>query len=416
MSFFTRFEVAIAWRYLFSRRKESFISIASSVSFIGVMIGVMALIVVMSVMNGFRADMIKRILGINGHIIIQQKYYPLVDYQSLSKKLSSIPDVTQVSPFVTGQAFISSINSRGSGVSVRGISSKDFSHIKKSFSRFYGGLSDFDQGKGIVIGEDLARALGVSIGDKIKILSPYGDITPLGIGNRSKSYTVSAIFQIRIPDYDSGMIYMPLEEAQLYFNIENAVSGIEIFVKDPDMIQKSRQNIIDIFGNDVSIIDWQQRYQMFFYAMQVESNAMFVILALIVLVASLNIISGLVMLVKEKRRDIAILRTMGARISSIMAIFFMIGAFIGISGTCVGVIIGILISVNVEVIRQFFLNAFGVVIFDTEAYLLTELPSKISWIEVSWIVAMTVFLSLLATIFPSWKASRIDPVKSLRYE
>ncbi|ADR52709.1 lipoprotein releasing system, transmembrane protein, LolC/E family [Candidatus Liberibacter solanacearum CLso-ZC1] len=416
MIFFSRFEVAIAWRYLFSRRKESFISIASSVSFIGVMIGVMALIVVMSVMNGFRADMIKRILGINGHIIIQQKYYPLVDYQSLSKKLSSIPDVTQVSPFVTGQAFISSMNSRGSGVSVRGISSKDFSHIKKSFSRFYGGLNDFDQGKGIVIGEDLARVLGISIGDKIKILSPYGDITPLGIGTRSKSYTVSAIFQIRIPDYDSGMIYMPLEEAQLYFNIENAVSGIEIFVKDPDMIEKSRKNIIDIFGNDVSIVDWQQRYQMFFYAMQVESNAMFVILALIVLVASLNIISGLVMLVKEKRRDIAILRTMGARISSIMAIFFMIGAFIGISGTCAGVIIGILISVNVEVIRQFFLNAFGVVIFDTEAYLLTELPSKISWIEVSWIVAMTVFLSLLATIFPSWKASRIDPVKALRYE
>ncbi|XCD38402.1 lipoprotein-releasing ABC transporter permease subunit [Candidatus Liberibacter asiaticus] len=417
MSIFSRFEVIVAWRYLFSNRKNAFISIASFISFIGVMIGVMALIVVMSVMNGFREDMIKRVLGINGHVVIQQKYYPLVDYQFIANRLDFIPDVIKVLPFVSGQAFVSGLSSGGSGVLVRGISNSDFSYLQNSFSRFYGNVSnDFDRGKGVIIGKDLARNLGISIGDKINILSPYGDVTPMGMGIRSKSYTVLGMFRMRFPDYDNGMVYMSLQEAQLYFNLENAVSGIEVFVKDPDAIEKTHENIVRILGNGVVVIDWQQSYQIFFSAMKVESNAMFVILALIVLVAALNIISSLVMLVQERRRDIAILRTMGARISSIMSIFFMIGAFIGIAGTGMGMIVGILISCNVEAIRKFFLHTLGVVIFDTEAYLLTELPSKISWVEVSWIISMALALSLLATIFPSWKASRIDPVKVLRGE
>ncbi|WP_244392107.1 ABC transporter permease [Candidatus Liberibacter asiaticus] len=265
MSIFSRFEVIVAWRYLFSNRKNAFISIASFISFIGVMIGVMALIVVMSVMNGFREDMIKRVLGINGHVVIQQKYYPLVDYQFIANRLDFIPDVIKVLPFVSGQAFVSGLSSGGSGVLVRGISNSDFSYLQNSFSRFYGNVSnDFDRGKGVIIGKDLARNLGISIGDKINILSPYGDVTPMGMGIRSKSYTVLGMFRMRFPDYDNGMVYMSLQEAQLYFNLENAVSGIEVFVKDPDAIEKTHENIVRILGNGVVVIDWQQRYQIFF--------------------------------------------------------------------------------------------------------------------------------------------------------
>ncbi|MBL0849051.1 MAG: lipoprotein-releasing ABC transporter permease subunit [Candidatus Liberibacter ctenarytainae] len=407
----------VAWRYLFLSHKKAFVSVSAMISFIGVMIGVMALIVVMSVMNGFRADIISRILGINGHIIVQPIYSPLTNYHSLLNQIGSIQDVTKLFPYLNGQAFISGLNVGGSGVSVRGISQKDFLNIGDSFSQFEGAQSDdFDQGKGIFIGESLAKSLGVFIGDRIKLFSPDGDITPLGKGIRSKSYTVAAIFQTRISEYDGGIIYMSLKEAQLYYNMEGAVSGIEIFVKDPDMVKNVRVQIEQKLGRDMSIEDWQTRYQVFFSAMEVERNAMFVILALIVLVASLNIVSSLVMLVKERRKDIAILRTMGASTSSIMRIFFMVGAFIGLSGTCFGVIGGILISLNVEAIRKFFLRFFGVVIFDTKAYLLSELPSKISWTEILWIIIIAVLLSLLATIFPSRKASQIDPVKALRYE
>ncbi|AKK19772.1 lipoprotein-releasing ABC transporter permease subunit [Candidatus Liberibacter africanus] len=412
MRIFSKFEVIVAWRYLFSSHKDAFISIASFISFFGIMIGVMVLIVVMSVMNGLRADMIKRVLGINGHIIIQQRHYPLVHYKAISNKLISISDVTRVAPFVSGQAFVSSLSSVGSGVMVRGISKNDFSQLKKSFKGFHGNISNgFDQGE-IVIGQDLARNLGVAIGDKVQLLVP----TMPGMAIRSKFYTIAAIFNMRFPEYDNGVIYMSLRESQLYFNFENAVSGIEVFVKDPDSIEKTHKNIFDILGNSVSIVDWRQRYQMFFSAMEVESNVMFVILALIVLVASLNIISSLIMLVQERRRDIAILRTMGAQNFSIMSIFLMIGSFIGVSGTGAGMIFGVLISRNVEAVRHFFLHTFGIVVFDIDAYLLTELPSKISWIEVSWIMIMSLSLSLFATIIPSWKASRIDPIKVLRYE
>ncbi|MBA5724325.1 lipoprotein-releasing ABC transporter permease subunit [Liberibacter sp. Z1] len=417
MSFFPKFERMIAWRYLFSRRNEAFISVSAILSFVGVMLGVMALIVVMSVMNGFRSTIITRILGISGHITVQPRYFPFKNYNSLVDQLSSIPDVTKVLPFISGQAFISGHNPGGSGVSVRGLTRNDFLKLFDSTSDIsYDKEDKFDEGKGIYIGESLADSLGISLGDTIKILSPDGDITPLGIGARSKSYTVSAIFQTRVHDHDSGIIYMPLKEAQLYFNIENAISGIDIFIKDPDLVARTCDKIQGIFGGEVSVVDWRQRYHTFFSAMEVEHNVMFIILTLIVLVASLNIISGLVMLVKEKGRDIAILRTIGASSDSIMRIFFMIGAFIGFSGTCAGVLSGVAISLNIEAIRQFLLRYFGVVIFNTDVYFFSELPAKISWLEVSLVVIMAICLSFIATIFPSRRASRIDPVKALRYE
>ncbi|AHA27927.1 lipoprotein-releasing ABC transporter permease subunit [Candidatus Liberibacter americanus] len=417
MFVFSRLEIKVARHYLFSHRRDSFISVAVFVSFIGVMIGVMALIVVMSVMNGFRADIIKRVLGVNGHIIVYPNYSQFKDYKSIENRLSSISDVKKVLPFVNGQAFISNMGLGGSGVSVRGIEETDFTNITGSFVDFYGNKSDiFMNGRGIVIGENLAKNLDVIVGDKVKLISPNGDVTPLGTYIRSKTYTVSAIFKTTISDYDSGMIYMSLKEAKFYFNLKNDISGIEIFAENPDKITTINKSIQEILGYDVSVIDWRQRYKSLFSAMEIENNAMFVILTLIVFVASLNIVSSLIMLVKEKSRDIAVLRTMGASISSIMRIFFMIGAFVGISGTFVGVISGILISLNIDLIRKFILNTFGIVIFDINAYALTELPVQISWHEVLWVIIMAVLLSFFATIFPSWRASRVDPVKTLRYE
>ncbi|MBY7649644.1 MAG: lipoprotein-releasing system transmembrane subunit LolC [Candidatus Liberibacter europaeus] len=416
MAFFSKFEMMVAWRYLFSCRQETFISIAALISFIGVMIGVMALIVVMSVMNGFRNDIISRILDVNGHILVKPRYFPCKNYHSIVTKISDIENVTKVFPFVSGQAFAANVNG-GAGVSVRGMVKEDFFNIMDYFSNFYGDkFDDFNNGKGIFIGESLAQNLGVNIGDKVKLISPNGDITPLGTDIRSKFYTISAIFKTRVSYYDNGVVYMSLKEAQLYFNMENYISGIEVFVKDPDMVESTNYKIKKIIGDDMSVTDWRYQNKSFFSAMEVEQNVMFVILTLIVFVAVLNIVSSLFMLVKEKVKDIAVLRTMGATIYSIMRIFFIIGAFIGVSGTFFGVVGGVLIALNIELIRQFFLNTFGIVIFNTDAYLLSGVPIKISCHEIFWIVVMAVMLSFLATIFPSWRASRIDPVKSLRYE
>ncbi|WP_421590895.1 lipoprotein-releasing ABC transporter permease subunit [Shinella sp. M27] len=414
---FSAFERMVAWRYLRSRRKEAFISVIAGFSFIGIMLGVATLIIVMAVMNGFRTELISRILGINGHMIIQPIDSPLNDYAKLADRLAAVPGVTMAIPLVEGQTLAQGTAGGGTGALVRGIRADDLAKMKSVSDHIKeGDLVGFASGGGVAIGARMAEQLGLSAGGQITLVAPEGDVTPLGVNPRVKTYTVSAIFEIGMSEYDASIIYMPLDEAQLYFNSEGVVQSIELFVSNPDQIDSLRQPIEAAAERQIFITDWRQRNQTFFSALQVERNVMFMILTLIVLVAALNIISGLIMLVKDKGSDIAILRTMGATSGSIMRIFFMTGAAIGTVGTFAGVLLGVIVCLNVESIRQFFSWISGTTLFNPELYFLSQLPADMNAGETVTVIVMALALSFLATIFPAWRASKLDPVQALRYE
>jgi lipoprotein-releasing system permease protein len=414
---FSGFERLVAWRYLRARRKEAFISVIAGFSFIGIMLGVATLIIVMAVMNGFRTELISRILGINGHMIVQPVDGPFTDYPALTDRLGAVPGVKVALPLVEGQTLASGAGGAGTGALVRGIRAEDLSKLKTVSDNIKSGDAvGFAAGQGVLIGSRMADQLGLQAGDSITLISPEGDVTPMGINPRVKSYKVSGIFEIGMSEYDATIIYMPLEEAQLYFNAEGLVQSIELFVDNPDNIDELRPKVEAAAGRQIAITDWRQRNQTFFSALQVERNVMFMILTLIVLVAALNIISGLIMLVKDKGSDIAILRTMGATSGAIMRIFFMTGAAIGLVGTFAGVLLGVLVCVNIEKIREFFSWVSGTVLFDPQLYFLSQLPAKMEVGETVSVVVMALTLSFFATIFPAWRASKLDPVQVLRYE
>jgi lipoprotein-releasing system permease protein len=414
---FSGFERMVAWRYLRARRKEAFISVIAGFSFIGIMLGVATLIIVMAVMNGFRTELVSRILGINGHMIVQAVDQPLSDYAGLAERFAAVPGVTMALPLVEGQTLASGREGAGTGALVRGIRPDDLTKLTVVSSNIRSGdMVGFAAGQGVLIGSRMAAQLGLAAGDTITLVSPEGDITPLGVNPRVKSYPVSGIFEIGMSEYDASIIYMPLEEAQLYFNVEGIVQSIELFIADPDAVDELRTLIEEAAGRQIFLTDWRQRNQTFFSALQVERNVMFMILTLIVLVAALNIISGLIMLVKDKASDIAILRTMGATSGAIMRIFFMTGAAIGTVGTVAGVALGVLVCLNIESIRQFFSWVSGTVLFDPELYFLSQLPADMNMSETISVVVMALSLSFMATIFPAWRASRLDPVQALRYE
>ncbi|EJL57420.1 MULTISPECIES: lipoprotein-releasing ABC transporter permease subunit [unclassified Rhizobium] len=414
---FSAFERLVAWRYLRARRKEAFISVIAGFSFIGIMLGVATLIIVMAVMNGFRTELISRILGINGHMIVQPVDTPFNDYPALTDRLAAVPGIKLALPLVEGQTLASGQGGAGTGALVRGIRPEDLDKVKTVSGNIKSGdLVGFAAGQGVLIGSRMAEQLGLQAGDSITLISPEGDITPMGVNPRVKSYKVSGIFEIGMSEYDATIIYMPLEEAQLYFNAEGLVQSIELFVDNPDDIDNMRPKVEAAAGRQIAITDWRQRNQTFFSALQVERNVMFMILTLIVLVAALNIISGLIMLVKDKGSDIAILRTMGASSGAIMRIFFMTGAAIGVVGTLAGVLLGVIVCINIEKIREFFSWVSGTVLFDPQLYFLSQLPAEMSLRETLSVVIMALTLSFLATIFPAWRASKLDPVQALRYE
>jgi lipoprotein-releasing system permease protein len=414
---FSGFERMVAWRYLRSRRKEAYISVIAGFSFIGIMLGVATLIIVMAVMNGFRTELISRILGINGHMIVQPVDTPLNDYAELTKKFSAVPGVKMALPLVEGQTLASGRGGAGSGALVRGVRAEDLEKLTEVAGNIkQGDIVGFASGQGVLVGSRLAAQLGLNAGDQITLISPEGDVTPMGVNPRVKSYTISGIFEIGMSEYDATIIYMPLEEAQLYFNAEGLVQSIELYVDNPDNIDELRPKVEAAAGRQIAITDWRQRNQTFFSALQVERNVMFMILTLIVLVAALNIISGLIMLVKDKGSDIAILRTMGASSGAIMRIFFMTGAAIGVVGTLAGVLLGVIVCINIEKIREFFSWVSGTVLFDPQLYFLSQLPAEMSLRETLSVVIMALTLSFLATIFPAWRASKLDPVQALRYE
>ena len=414
---FSVFERMVAWRYLRSKRKETVISVIASISFLGIMLGVATLIVVMAVMNGFRAELLTRILGINGHLIVQPIDMPLDDYAAVADRINAVRGVKYAVPLVDGQVLASGNIGAGTGALVRGVRGDDLGKLSIVAGNIkQGSIVGFDNSEGVAIGQRMADSLGLALGDLITLISPDGDVTPLGTTPRVKAYPVVAVFEVGMSEFDASVIFMPFSEAQLYFNMEGRAQTIEIFVDDPDGIDALRKPVEAAAQRQIFLSDWRQRNQTFFSALQVERNVMFMILTLIVLVAALNIISGLIMLVKDKGSDIAILRTMGATRGAIMRIFLMTGAAIGVTGTIAGVLLGIVICLNVESIRQFFSWVSGVVLFNPELYFLSQLPAKMDPGETISVVLMALVLSFIATIFPAWRAAKLDPVEALRYE
>ncbi|MBN9592253.1 MAG: lipoprotein-releasing ABC transporter permease subunit [Alphaproteobacteria bacterium] len=413
---FAPFEWMIALRYLRARRKEGFVSVISVISLIGIALGVATLIIVMSVMNGFRHELLSRILGLNGHVVVQSLSGPLTDYEGLAAKLRSVSGVTRATPVVDGQV-MASANGINSGALVRGIKRDDlrqFTTVSTKLSP--GALARFQGGDSVIVGYRLAQKLGLLPGMNITLIAPEGNVTPFGTTPRVKTYSIAGTFNIGMSEYDATFIFMPLEEAQLYFNMNGSVSDLEVMVTNPDNLGTVIPGISRTVGPHMRIVTWQDMNSSLFGALQVERNVMFLILTLIILVAALNIVSGLVMLVKDKGGDIAILRTMGAARGAVMRVFFIAGASIGVLGTITGLIIGVVFCSYIEEIRQFLSSLTGTTLFNPEIYFLSKMPAEMDMGEVIAVVAMALSLSFLATLYPSWRAARLDPVEALRYE
>lgn len=426
---FARFEWMLAMRYLRSKRREGFISVISIFSFLGITLGVATLIVVMAVMNGFRTELLDKILGFSGHAtIVANDRSPIADFDAFSSRLAQIAGVKTVMPFVEGQA-LASTTVNNTGVIVRGVREADLKRVRglnndklQTGIREQGApdekasLDGFDKSEGVAIGRGLADRHLLGLGSTLTIVAPEGPDTIMGNTPRIRDFPVVAIFEIGMSIYDDGIVYMPLADAQEYFSSEEGVSAIELTVDRPEQIGGKLAEIQEVVGPNYAITTWQQRNQTFFTALAVERNVMFLILTLIILVAAFNVISGLIMLVKDKSHDIAILRTMGASRGAIQRVFFMTGAAIGVAGTIAGLIIGVLFAANIGHIQRWVEELSGTRVFPRELYYLTRLPADLDSSQTAWVVGMALILSFSATLYPSWRAARLDPVEALRYE
>ena len=415
---FNGFERAVAGRYLRARRGERFVSVIAAFSLVGIALGVATLIIVMSVMGGFKVDLLNRILGFNGHLGIYGQGEPIPDFDALAARIRDVPGVTSAIPVVDGQVLLAGPRGQNAGGLVRGIRQADL-RATPSVARHIveGSLDGFQGDDAIAVGVGLAQKFGLQVGEGITLVSPQGAATAFGTIPRVRAYKVVAIFQVGMNEYDTGYVFLPLAAAQIYFQMPGGVTQIEVRVADPDRVGAITRDIAqELHGMPLRVVDWQQANDSFFAAVQVEQNVMFLILTLIILVAAFNVISSLIMMVKDKTGDIAVLRTFGAGRGAVLRIFLMCGASVGVLGTLIGVVLGVLFCLNIQTIQGWVEAATGTRVFNPEVYYLAHLPAKLQWSEVAQIVVMALVLSLLATVYPSWRAARTDPVEALRHE
>ncbi|MCW2273465.1 lipoprotein-releasing ABC transporter permease subunit [Rhodoblastus acidophilus] len=414
---FGAYERMLALRYMRARKHRFLPSAIAGLSVTGITVGVMALIVVMAVMNGMRVELMSKIIGGNGHFFLQPIDTPMTDYKEVAAQLEKIPGVKRAIPMVESPAGISSPTQQ-TGALVRGVSGDDLKRLPGMAGNVrQGTLENFDSAVGIAIGQRMADNLGVRVGDTVSILTAKGAQTPFGVTPRMKAYPVKAIFQFGLSDFDQLFVYLPLEEAQAFFNKPGEVSVIQGFVDDPAHMDEVRMKIEQTIERPNILTDWRQRNKGFFDVLKVESDAIFLILSIIVAVASLLIVQGLVLLVKDKTREIAILRTMGASRGAVLRIFILTGVAIGLVGVTLGVAIGVPLALHLDDVRQFLNRAFSLNLFPAQYYFgLSQLPTVVEKKEVVGVALLTLGLSFVATIYPAWRAARLDPVEALRNE
>ena len=418
---FSAWEFELALRYLRARRKEGGIALIAIISYVAIALAVMALIIVMSIMAGFRNELLDRMLSFNGHMYVQGQVLVDPDREAAVTRIAAVPGVVSVSPLTENQALVQAAG-QTTGAVVRGIRPQDLDSMSYVFDSLTPeARRDFGQGAwggdNILIGKALAESMGLRIGDPISLYSPTGADSAFGnLGGLKKTYRIGGVFTSGTADFDRAFLFMPLEQAQLFFGKEGVWDVIELKVEEPDRVGEMIQPVREASGRSAIVSDWRDRLAAFWGALKVERVAMSIILGLVVAIAALNIISGIVMLVKNKTRDIAILRTVGASQSSMLRIFFIAGAAIGIAGTVTGLVLGLVFCLNIGAIQHFLEWILGVQLFDEEVYMLSAIPAEVDAMDVVWVTLWSVFMSCVASLLPSWRAAKMDPVEALRYE